>query len=147
MHIELARIEAGSDEHTQMIDLRDRVLRKPLGRSLSAEDTKRDANADLLVARREGRVVACCLLTRETSSLVQLRAMAVAPELQRQGIGRALVAFAEAFAREGGAEEIQLEGRVAAHSFYAGLGYVVEGDEYLKVGIPHRLARKRLLKE
>jgi GNAT superfamily N-acetyltransferase len=127
-----------------MCDLRDRVLRKPLGRSLSAEDTRLDATADLLVAQSGGRVVGCCLLTRESPTLVQLRAMAVEPGLQRRGVGRALVAFAEKLAREGGGEEMQLEGRVVALGFYAALGYVAEGDEYLKVGVPHRLARKAL---
>jgi ribosomal protein S18 acetylase RimI-like enzyme len=142
--LELLSIEAGSVDHTRMVDLRDRVLRRPLGRTLSTQDTERDATADLLVARQRGQVVGSCLLTVEGPTLFQLRAMAIEPELQRQGVGRALVAFAEARARDRGAVEILLEARVTALGFYGSLGYVAEGEEFLKVGLPHQRMRKRL---
>jgi N-acetylglutamate synthase-like GNAT family acetyltransferase len=141
----LACIDPGSPAYAQMLDLRDRVLRRPLGMVLSAHDTARDASADLLVAQLEGRVVGCCLLTVEGPGLVQLRAMAVEPGLQGHGVGRAIVTFAEARGREKGARELQLDARVSALGFYARLGYVAEGGEYTKVGLPHRLMRKRLL--
>jgi GNAT superfamily N-acetyltransferase len=138
------RIELGSAEYAQMLDLRNRVLREPLGMVLSARDTKGDLRADLLAALRDGRLVACCLLTRESPDLVQLRAMAVEPALQGTGVGRALVTFAEGVARERGAGALQLEARQTAIGFYARLGYVAEGEEYVKVTLPHRLMRKRL---
>ena len=142
--LDVRRVEIGSAEYAQMLDLRNRVLRHPLGLELTPHDLEHDEHADLLVALMDGRVVGCCLLTREEGRVVQLRAMAVEPGLQGQGVGRAVVEYAEARARELDAREIQLDSRRTALGFYARLGFVAEGAEYEKVGIPHRLMRKRL---
>ncbi len=42
----LARIDAASADYPAMLALRDRVLRRPLGLVLSAQDTERDARAE-----------------------------------------------------------------------------------------------------
>lgn len=47
----------------------------------------------------------------------------VHPEYQRQGIGRALVAEAVAFAREGGAEWLHVDYEDELDSFYRGCGF------------------------
>jgi ribosomal protein S18 acetylase RimI-like enzyme len=55
--------------------------------------------------------------------------LAVAPEEQRQGLGRALMLAAEAWLHERGAPKIQLmvrEDNMAATAFYAALGYDVQ---------------------
>jgi ribosomal protein S18 acetylase RimI-like enzyme len=56
--------------------------------------------------------------------------LAVAPQRQRGGIGRALVAAAEAWLAERNAPKVQLmvrEGNAAALGFYARLGYTPQG--------------------
>ncbi len=142
--LSIERIELGTPEYLGMLDLRDRVLRRPLGLIISAADLAHDAHADLLVARLEAHVVGCCLLTPESPEFLQLRAMAVEPELHGRGVGRMIVEGAEARAKARGVPVIALEARQTAIGFYARLGYLVDGEEYLKVGIPHRLMRKRL---
>jgi GNAT superfamily N-acetyltransferase len=139
-----ARIDTASADYPAMRALRDRVLRRPLGLVLSAHDTERDAVSELVVAYLDRRVVGCCVLTEERPGLVQLRAMAVDADLQARGVGRAVVNFAEGEARRRGATEMQLEARVVVLGFYARLGYAAEGAEFVKVGIPHRMMRKRL---
>jgi ribosomal protein S18 acetylase RimI-like enzyme len=56
--------------------------------------------------------------------------LAVAPDRQRGGIGRALMAAAEAWLAERDAPKVQLmvrEGNAAALGFYARLGYTAQG--------------------
>ena len=59
-----------------------------------------------LVAERDGRVVGCGSLVALTSQLVELRSLAVAPDLRGNGLGRRLVEALVALARETGYEQV-----------------------------------------
>lgn len=62
--------------------------------------------------------------------------MAVSPSLQRNGIGRSLVQFAEESARTMKFEVIELNARIYAQGFYEKLGYQTEGNEFIEVTLP-----------
>ncbi|MDB5095814.1 MAG: family N-acetyltransferase [Cyanobacteria bacterium RYN_339] len=64
--------------------------------------------------------------------------VAVLGELRGQGVGNALMRVIASEARLAGARKLMLESQVHAMPFYAKLGYVPEGDEFLEAGIPHR---------
>jgi predicted GNAT family N-acyltransferase len=76
------------------------------------------------------------------SGYAKMRQVAVSPDRQGSGLGRELVLESEAWARRNGFAEIRLHARLNAVPFYERLGYHVEGDEFLEVGIPHFLMRK-----
>ena len=57
---------------------------------------------NFLVAIRDRRVVGCVHLDEYSPSLAELRSLAVAPEAQGLGLGAALVAATEEFARRRG---------------------------------------------
>ncbi len=87
----------------------------------------------LLVADRDGTVVATCQLTilsglsRQGRRRAQIEAVRVAADARSRGLGAALMADVEARARAAGATLIQLttdRSRVRAHAFYERLGYV-----------------------
>lgn len=72
-----------------------------------------------------GPAVACMVLKRQAAGLY-LGKLAVDPGMQGRGLGRLMVARAEARARELGLAQIELETRVELtgnHKFYLGLGY------------------------
>ncbi len=76
----------------------------------------------------------------------QLRGMAIAPDLQRAGVGRAIVNFGEAHLRtERLADYLWCNARVSAIPFYERDGWSVVSEEFLipEVG-PHRRMVKRL---
>ncbi|MEJ0022043.1 MAG: GNAT family N-acetyltransferase [Alphaproteobacteria bacterium] len=100
--IELRIIETTSPIYPSQQRLRDEVLRKPLGRQLSAADIDRDRAGAHFVAVREGEVVACVGLYPDGPGKVRLRQMAVSPALQGQGVGLRVLTFAEDW-RAGGA--------------------------------------------
>jgi predicted GNAT family N-acyltransferase len=60
------------------------------------------------------------------------------------GIGAALVAHAEAWARGRGINEMVLHARIGAEGFYARLGYEAEGTIFDENTIPHVKMTKRL---
>ena len=125
-----------------MLELRDRVLRIPLGLSVRNDDLSPDVHDILLIACRNSEVLGCVILHPLDNKVVRLRAMAVAPEYQGTGIGRLLVKDAERVAREEGFRRIILHARMVVHSFYEKLGYARQGEVFTEVGIPHVLMQK-----
>jgi predicted GNAT family N-acyltransferase len=70
--------------------------------------------------------------------------MVVEKRLRGSGVGARLLTGAEAEARERGASEMVLHAQRRAESFYAGNGYVPEGDTFLEAEIEHVRMRKSL---
>jgi N-acetylglutamate synthase-like GNAT family acetyltransferase len=141
------RIEPINSRHPlyrQVWDLREAVLRRPLGLSLRNEDLSMDEADTIFVALQDDARVAGCVMMHPLPGhkRVKLRAMAVYPDLQGSGLGRLLVQAAEAWAWQQGFETIVLHARKAALGFYERLGYEVLGAEFTEVGIPHRLMQK-----
>ena len=141
-------IEYGSCDYHTMTDLRNEVLRKPLGLTFSAEQLQKEIN-DIFIAgftQKDDREIlaGCCILTPVSENTVQLRQMAVSPRLQGKGIGREIVIFAEQYARSNGFDELTMHARKEATGFYQKLGYKICGEEFTEVGIPHYEMRKKL---
>lgn len=141
--MEVVRVELGSPDYQATLDLRRAVLLAPFGIALEAACAD-DEHAVHLAAFEEARCVACLLLIDRGGGSWQLRQMAVTPELQRQGIGQKLVAFALSWAREAGAVSLMAHAREPAVGFYERAGFSVEGEPYVKVGLPHRTVVMRL---
>jgi GNAT superfamily N-acetyltransferase len=144
MDIKLAQIEISSPLYPSQQHLRDEVLRKPIGRELSATDIDRDRAGTHFVAVHGNEVVACVGFYPDGERKMRLRQMAVSPTLQGQGVGARLLAFAETWARGQGVAEIKTHARVSARGFYERSGFVAEGAEFEEVTIPHIAMRKRL---
>lgn len=126
-----------------MLDLRNHILRAPLGLSLTEEDIEQDKNNILIGAFEDEKMLGCCMLVRE-GDLLLLRQMAVLNDLQGKGIGRALLHFAEAITRDIGYRELNMYARKSVSGFYIRMGYTQIGEEFIKVTIPHVMMKKRL---
>ena len=73
-----------------------------------------------------------------------MRQVAVATEYQGQGVGGLLVDECERWSRKNGFTRIELNARETAVHFYDRLGYHVEAEPFVEVGIPHRRMFKNL---
>lgn len=144
MQISVIEVTTSSSEYPEVFELREEVLRKPLGLSLHNEDLSRDHTDIILAGKQDGTVVACLMLHDLGEGVLQLRQMAVMPECQGRGVGRQLVQAAEEVGAERGYEKMILHARKHAMGFYASMGYMQHGDEFSEVGIPHYHMEKML---
>ncbi len=87
----------------------------------------RDPESEVLVARRDSRVVGFAAMKfRFARRDAHLMLLAVDPACRRRGLGSELHEWLHELARRGGVQTVQLEVRAdkpAAHAFYAQLGY------------------------
>jgi predicted GNAT family N-acyltransferase len=138
-------IDYNSPQYEQLLQLRIRSLL--LAYNIPADFIKRETESnDFHIGAFEGdQLLGCCVLTPRGSDLVQLRQMIVDPSLQKKGVGAAIVAFAEELAQAHGFTTVMMHARNAAIGFYEKLGYVIVGDEFMEVNIPHHRMEKRLV--
>lgn len=137
MELEYKIIKHNTPEYEAEIDLRDRVLRQPLGLVFTDEQLAEEADQIHMGAYFEGNLVGCLVYIILNENTLKMRQVAVEPEMQGQGIGQKLVSYAEYYAIENGFCRIELHARDTATSFYTDLGYDIEGDGFEEVGIPH----------
>jgi ribosomal protein S18 acetylase RimI-like enzyme len=133
-----------SPDYASELDLRWRVLRKPLGHGREAVAFPFEAESLHLVALDGQRVVGCVLFHPEGPGTGRLFQMAVEPDRQGSGLGTRLVRALEAEVARRGFHEVTLHARDSAVGFYARLGYQAFGEPYVEVGIPHQSMRKTL---
>ncbi|MCB0076216.1 MAG: GNAT family N-acetyltransferase [Anaerolineales bacterium] len=109
----------------------------------------RDPNNELIVAERDGAIVAMLQLTlipnlsRCGMWRAQIEGVRVARSARSQGVGQALLAWAMARARDAGCGLVQLttdKARPDAHRFYERLGFVAS-HEGLKLTLQEGQAR------
>ena len=130
--------------YPQVYDLREEILRKPIGLSLADEDLSDDEKDNIIIAEQNGKVLGCIMLKRtEDDGVIKLRQMAVKENLQRSGIGKKIMLAAEAYAWQNGYDKITLHARTSATDFYKKLGYTTIGNVFTEVGIPHMLMEKQ----
>lgn len=138
-------IDHGSPEYQQMVQLRNDILRKPLGLTIQPDELEREKDDILIGAFEDDRMLGCCMLINTEPGTVRLRQMAVLKNLQGKGVGRALMQFAENIARDRGYRKITMHARKTATGFYEKLGYAVNGEEFEEVTLPHVVMEKQLL--
>ena len=140
----LKQIDHGTKEYQQMVNLRNEILRKPLGLSLTPEELAKEKEDILIAAFDEDQMLACCMLTKEGKNSLRLRQMAVQNNQQGKGIGASMMNFAEILARDKGYKKLIMHARETAVGFYEKLGYKVVGDKFTEVTIPHYVMEKKL---
>ena len=140
----LKLIDYGSREYQQMVQLRNDILRKPLGLYFAPEELEKEKDEILIGAFEEEKMLGCCMMVEVDRATVRLRQMAVLNNLQGKGIGKAMMQFAENIARDRGFRKIMMHARKSATGFYEKLGYQVIGNEFEEVTLPHFVMEKKL---
>lgn len=130
-------IHYNSDEYLKETELRDRVLRKPLGMHLYDENLDAEKNDIHIGAFLDDELVGVLILTRINADLVKMRQVAVETDMQSKQIGTGMVFFAEEYSKAAGYSTIVLNARKTAVPFYQKLGYDTISDEFLEINLPH----------
>src|SRR5208283_4541586 len=142
--IEIRQIHFGKDEYKEELQLRDRVLRKPLGLSLFDENLAKEIN-DFHIGAFDGNVlIGVLILTVLSGGGVKMRQVGVEETWRGKNVGARLVVYAEDFAKKLGYSTVVLNARKSVVGFYERLGYEKIGGEFIEVTIPHQTMQKKL---
>lgn len=138
-------IPFGTSRYEQTKRFRDKILREPLGLTLSEKDVEGEGQQLHIAALDDaGEVVGTVVLKPGSTDEMKLRQMAVADKMQGTGLGKKLVTYAETVAKEHGFHVIAMHARISALGFYEKLGYKSEGESFIEVTVPTILMKKRL---
>src|SRR5688572_28227919 len=123
MHeIDIRTIQHGSKEYESEVELRRRILRRPLGIDFTAEALAAEKSDIHFGAFSNGSLIGCLVLTPK-SGFIKMRQVAVDETVQNMGVGQKLVGASEAWAAAKGYQEIRLSARDTAVTFYKKLSY------------------------
>jgi len=132
-------------EWDKYFNFRWKMLRKPLGMSKETlKDELEDESHHLVAVDEQKEVIGGGRLHFNNNREGQIRYMAVSNTIQRKGLGSAIVSELEAIAREKGIQEMVLNARENAISFYLSMGYKETGPYKSDTGIPHITMCKKL---
>ena len=128
-----------------MVQLRDTILRKPLGLSFSPEELEKEQEDILIACVDDGDMLGCCVLSEINQETVRLRQMAVPDKLHGKGIGASIMSFAETLAKDKGYRCVTMHARDTAIGFYEKFGYKIKGSQFREVNLPHHIMEKKLI--
>lgn len=142
--MDVRSVEFDSPEYRQTLELRNRLLRVPLGLNLFAENLAAEREQWHYGLYAGSDLVGCVVAVPTAADTVRIRQMAIETSRQRQGCGNALLSAVEIELNSRGITHIVLHARLEACGFYSKLGYVESGRPFIEVGIPHVEMRKSL---
>lgn len=130
-------IDYGSSRYDELVELRYKVLLEPLG--LKFLDMHREREAGYLhigcIESLDDRLVGGLLLIPLNNEEIRLMQVAVDSKYQREGVGRAMVSYAEKRAKDAGYSKIIMHAMLSVVHFYEKMGYHQEGDIFEENGI------------
>ncbi len=141
----LKQIDHGTEQYLQMVNLRDNLLRRPIGLTFSHDELIKEKDDTLIACMEDDKMLGCCILTKLDNNTARLRQMAVADNIQGKGVGASIMNFAENLAADKGFKKIILHARDTVIGFYEKFGYNIVGKQFVEVNIPHHKMEKDLL--
>ena len=134
----IREVQYGSDGYAEVLAMRDRILRSPLGLTWSKADLQGEAEQlHFALFDESGTLIACVAVKLLDADTAKIRQMAVDEPRRGIGAGRRLLRGVEEILRQKGILRIEMDARDTAVGFYRKLGYEVEGGEFTQVTIPH----------
>lgn len=136
-NIIVRKIQWNSPEYRQELELRQEVLRKPLGMNLYEQNLSAEERYCHFGAFAGETMLGVCMVSTQTDGCMQVRQVAVREAARGTGVGRQLIQFVEAFCKQQGAVQLILHARKTALGFYEKLGYEVAGEPFIEIGLQH----------
>jgi len=143
MNYKTQLVEYKTADYYATVDLRNLILRKPLGLYFNPDE--HNESPDYHVATYQNNIlIGCLMLTPIDAKTLKMRQVSVLDTMQGKGVGKEMVHFSEQFAKEKNFELMVLNARETAVKFYLGLNYIVVGEPFIEVTLPHRKMQKIL---
>jgi predicted GNAT family N-acyltransferase len=125
-----------SSDWRAAVNLREEVLRKPLGEQFTAEELEAEKNHIHIIGLINEELVATAVLVPEESKL-KMQRVAVSDQYRNLEIGSQMMKFCESYATSIGVNILYCHARDSAVNFYLKNGYNSVGDYFDEDGIPH----------
>jgi len=136
--MDIREVQYGSDGYREILAMRDRILRAPLGLTWSEADLEGESEQlHFALFDESGTLIACVVVKLLGDDTAKVRQMAVDEPCRGFGAGRRLLGGVEEILRQRGVRRIEMDARDTAVRFYRKLGYEIEGGEFIQVTIPH----------
>lgn len=145
--LRVQRIDTRHPLYEKEVDLRERVLLKPIGldmekfRALYPDQDEASRHIVITLDHPTGeKVVGCVHLRPDTpeKGVGKLSQMCVDPQRQTEGVGRMMIAELEKMAvGELGLQRIYCHAQAPAVGFYKKMGWSIEGEMFEEAGIEH----------
>lgn len=126
----------GTSEYQAAVELRQAILRKPLGLCFSQEYLEKEKEYIHFAGLKNGEVVAAASLVPEQFTC-KMRQVAVRADMQGSGIGSELIDYCELYAKTQKFQSLYCHAREHAVPFYTKKGYLPEGEYFMEIGIHH----------
>ncbi len=140
---QLREIEYGSMAYRDSLELRNRVMRIPLGRNLYEEDLTFERDAVMVGAYEAETLIGTGVMVRK-GDVFSLEFLCVDTACQRAGTGGQLLHWLEEYARKAQVDKITMHARTSAQGFYERHGYCATNEAFVHTGapVPHVIMEK-----
>ena len=142
----LVDIDYGSSRYDELVELRYRILLKPLG--LKFLDAYRPQEAGYLhvgcIESLDDKLIGGLMLVPVDNEVIRMMQVAVDSKYQGEGVGRQLVGYAEKRAKEAGYSVLVMHAMLSVVNFYEKNGFAQEGDIFEENGITFAKMVKKL---
>jgi predicted GNAT family N-acyltransferase len=136
--MKVQRIDWNTDQYRACLELRDQVLRQPLGLSIWDDPWQQEQHDIHISATLDEDTIGVLLLRPLDSRQLQMKQVAVSEVVRGKQVGKKLVQLAEKIAQDEGYTTIILHARENAIPFYQKMNYSSIGEPFTEVGITHR---------
>lgn len=138
MEAHLVQVDFATPAYDELVALRKLILRDPLGLEFEVDEISNEfAFSHFGLYDKSDQLLGCFLFVPANMHTVKMRQVAIIPAFQGKGLGSLMVREAEKWCLQNGYKTIVLAARKKACIFYTKLGYIISGDEFSEVGIPH----------
>ena len=145
MNSNIQIINFGTPLHDELVELRNQILRVPLGLEFTINDLEKEYNEIHFGYLNSKCILLGCLQLRIIDSdILKMRQVCVTASQENKGIGKLLVKASESYATEKGFSKIELHARENAIPFYLKQNYKKVGRSFKEVGILHYKMEKKL---
>lgn len=132
-----------SKEWEEAVNLREKILREPLGSKFSEEELEEEKDHIQIAGFLNEKLVATAVLVTEGQNM-KMQRVVVTDNLRSKNIGSRMMSFCEELARDRNINIMYCHARNTAVNFYTRNDYQKVGDYFDEDGIPHLKMIKNL---
>jgi len=136
-------IEYKSQDWTNAVRLREKVLREPLGSKFTTAELDEEKSHTQVAGFIDGNLIATAVLVPEGQEM-KMQRVVVVEDLRNKNIGSKMMAFCESLASKKGVKIMYCHARDTAVNFYSRNNYEKVGEYFDEDGIPHLKMKKTL---